>query len=81
MSKYNTIYHTFCNFSIFTMVITFVDGVKKMYNAHPLLEKKIYEPLKNISFFLTAKVVGDTMGWNDDVDIAPEFLYENSIEI
>lgn len=52
-----------------------------MYNTHPILEKKMYERLKNISFFLTAKVVGDTVGWNDDVDIAPEFLYENSVEI
>jgi len=62
----------------YTLIITFITGEKKIYDFLPLLEKPVYAPLKNIDFFLKAKVVGDTVGWNDDIDIAPEHLYEYS---
>ena len=48
----------------------------KIFNFVPLLEKEIYTSLKDIDFFLKAKVIGDTVGWNDDINIAPEHLYE-----
>ena len=67
--------------SDYTLILTFIDGKRKIYNALPLLEKVIYAPLKNLAFFLTAKVSGDTVAWNDDIDIAPEHLYECSKEI
>ena len=62
----------------YTLIITFITGEKKIYNALPLLEKDIYKPLKNLSFFMQAKVVGDTVAWSDEIDIAPEHLYEYS---
>ena len=39
----------------YTLLLTFADGAKKVYNARPLLEKVIYSPLKNLAFFLCAK--------------------------
>ena len=60
----------------YTLLVTFSDGIKKIYDARPLLEKAIYFPLKNLSFFMSAKVECGTVVWNDDVDIAPEHLYE-----
>lgn len=65
----------------YTMLITFTGGEQKLYNAKPLLEKAIYAPLKNISFFMSAKPYCGTVVWNDDVDIAPEHLYECSQNI
>lgn len=62
----------------YTLLITFTGGEKRVYNALPLLEKAIYSPLKNIAFFLGAKADCGTVVWNDDVDIAPEHLYECS---
>ena len=62
----------------YTLLITFTGGEKRLYDAHPLLEKAIYSPLKNISFFLGARADCGTVVWNDDVDIAPEHLYECS---
>ena len=62
----------------YTLLLTFADGTKKVYNARPLLEKAIYSPLKNLAFFLCAKVECGTVVWNDEVDIAPEHLYECS---
>ena len=58
--------------------LTFASGEKRIYDFKPLLEKAIYAPLKNISFFMTAKADGCSVVWNDDIDIAPEYLYERS---
>ena len=65
----------------YTLILTFADGNKKLYDAKPLLEKPIYSELKNISFFLNAKVDCGTVVWSDDIDIAPEHLYESSVTI
>ena len=65
----------------YTLIITFASGEKKIFDAHPLLAKNIYKPLNNISFFLTAKADCGSVAWNDDIDIAPEHLYECSIPI
>lgn len=65
----------------YTLLITFASGEKRIYNALPLLDKNIYSPLKNLTFFMGAKVEGDTVIWNDEVDIAPEHLYEYSIPV
>lgn len=65
----------------YTLLLTFADGTKKTYNAKPLLEKAIYAQLKNVAFFLKAKAECGTVVWNDEIDIAPEHLYECSTVI
>ena len=65
----------------YELIITFIDGKRKKYDASPLLEKEIYAPLKEIAFFMKAKVVGDTVAWSEEIDIAPEHLYEYGVEI
>ena len=40
----------------YTLLLTFADGAKKVYDAHPLLEKAIYSPLKNPAFFSALKL-------------------------
>lgn len=62
----------------YTLLLTFADGTKKLYNARPLLDKAIYTQLKSLSFFLSAKAECGTVVWDDDIDIAPEHLYECS---
>ena len=62
----------------YTLLLTFADGAKKVYNARPLLEKAIYSKLKNPAFFLSAKLKYGTVVWDDNIDIAPEHLYECS---
>lgn len=65
----------------YTLLLTFADGSKRIYNALPLLNKTVFADLKNLPFFLTARVSSDTVIWNDDVDLAPEHLYECSVPI
>ena len=63
----------------YTLLLTFEDGTKRVYNARPLLNKAIYSRLGNLSFFQSAKAECGTVVWDDDVDIAPEHLYECSV--
>lgn len=60
----------------YTMLLTFSNGERRIYNALPLLQKPLYAPLRNVAFFLTAKADGLSVAWNDELDIAPEHLYE-----
>ena len=63
----------------YTLLLTFQDGQKKVYDARPLLEKPIYSRLESLPFFLSARAECGTVVWSDDVDIAPEHLYEYSV--
>lgn len=62
----------------YTLLLTFTGGKKRIYNARPLLDKAIYSPLRDLDFFMKAKADCGAVIWNDDVDIAPEHLYECS---
>lgn len=65
----------------YTLLLTFADNSRRIYDARPLLTKKIFSKLNNLSFFLAAHAECGTVVWNDDIDIAPEHLYECSIFI
>lgn len=60
----------------YTLIITFADGTEKVYDSHPLLSKRVYAPLNNLAFFMTARAECGTVVWDDDIDIALEHLYE-----
>ena len=65
----------------YTLFLTFASGEKRIYNALPLLEKEVYAPLKNLNFFMQARVEGDSVAWSDEIDIAPEHLYDYSVSV
>ena len=55
----------------YTLTVTFRDGDKKLYDMRPLID---------INLFMKAHVCG-SVAWSDKIDIAPEELYENGIDI
>lgn len=65
----------------YTLLLTFEDGKKGIYDVKPLLKDKIFEPLKDMRLFMLAHMECSTVVWNDELDIAPEELYDNSTEI
>ena len=65
----------------FQLLLTFADGSKKVYDMTPHLEWEVFRPLRNPVLFMTAHVGGYTVVWNDDLDIAPEELYENGVPV
>lgn len=62
----------------YTLLLTFADGTKKVFDARLLLKKEAYFRLNELSFFLSAKAECGTVIWDDDLDVAPEYLYECS---
>jgi len=65
----------------YTLLITFADGSEKIYDAKPLLDDEMFEPLKRLAFFMSAAAQYGTVVWSDDIDIAPEHLYEASVKV
>lgn len=67
--------------SDYTLVLFFENGQIKLFNAKPLLQKPIYKALKNLNFFMKASASCGTVVWDENIDIAPEYLYEHGIPI
>ncbi|MEI6286778.1 MAG: DUF2442 domain-containing protein [Bacillota bacterium] len=62
----------------YTLLLTFCTGEMRLFDAKPLLTKGIFIPLKDIHLFMRAKASCGTVIWTDELDIAPEYLYEHS---
>jgi len=67
--------------SDFTLYVTFDNGAVKIYDMKPKLIHQVYAPLRNIALFMNAHADGWTVAWDDDIDIAPEELYLNGMEV
>ena len=49
----------------YTVYVYFEDGKIVCYDAKPLLDKKVFAPLKNIDFFMNAcTILNDTLAWD-----------------
>ncbi|MCR4823003.1 MAG: DUF2442 domain-containing protein [Treponema sp.] len=65
----------------YNLILTFKEGDKRIFDFSPLLTHEINKPLRNIKFFMKAKVHHNTVMWNKELDMCPEYLYENSVQI
>ena len=62
------------------LIVTFSTGETRIFDAEPLLQYPVYEPLKDPSVFQSVHIEGSTIVWqNGDIDIAPETLYQKSL--
>jgi hypothetical protein len=64
----------------FWLFLRFENGELKKFDCKTLFDKKPFQALKNKYFFKNAKVLNGTVVWSDEIDIAPETLYLESIE-
>ena len=62
----------------YTILLRFADGSKRIYDAKQLLDDSLYAELKDPDFFMKAHAEYGSVSWSDDLDIAPEHLYECS---
>jgi hypothetical protein len=56
------------------------NGEKRRFDMRPYLHLPIYRCLENPAFFALARVDYGTVVWPGEIDIAPETLYELSVE-
>jgi len=64
--------------SQYKLLVTFENGVVKLVDLKPYLDGEVFEPLKDIDYFKTVRVNADidTIVWDNDADVSPDFLYE-----
>lgn len=63
------------------MIVTFTSGEKRLFDATILLSKPVFKDLENIDIFNSINVEYGVITWNNGkLDIAPEYVYENSYE-
>jgi hypothetical protein len=60
----------------YKLKLIFNDGVCKTVDLENELKGKVFEPLKDKSFFKDFKISFNTIEWKNGADIAPEYLYE-----
>ena len=63
----------------YKLKLTFENGEKKIFDVRPLLTQRPWVSLKDLDLFMKAKVLGCSVAWDIETDIAPEILYENSV--
>ena len=61
--------------------LLFNDEVEGEVDLSSELEGRVFEPLKDISYFRKFKLAGHTLSWDNGADFAPEFLRENCLTI
>ena len=64
-----------------TLIVTFANGEARRFDVTPLLQRKCYAKLNDPLVFAQASVQNGCVTWPDDVDIDPDWLYEDSVAV
>jgi len=64
----------------FRLLITFQNYERKVFDVKPMLKLPMYEKLNNKGFFSLAKADGMCVFWDDEIDLCPDLVYENSVD-
>ncbi len=60
------------------MILTFTTGETRLFDA-TILDGPAFEPLKDDAIFKNFKIAHGVVTWmNEEIDCAPEYMYENS---
>lgn len=62
----------------YNLILTFENGEKRQFDMNPFLNQGIFRELKDISKFNQVRVSFDTVEWENEADIDPEILYQQS---
>ena len=65
----------------FLLELWFNTGEHRLFDMTPYLDRGVFIKLKDPEKFKQAYVAFDTVCWPDNLDIAPETLYDKSISL
>jgi len=64
----------------YTLLLRFSTGETKTFNFAPLLNTGGFQPLRDENLFKTVYVEFGIPVWNNgEIDVAPEYLYQNGV--
>lgn len=61
--------------------LEFENREQRVFDLTPYLEIGVFRQLQDTRLFRAARVEGGTVVWPGDIDIAPETLYQESVQI
>ena len=64
-----------------TLLVSFSNGETRLFDIKPLLTRKCYAQLNNKAFLAQAFVENGCVTWPGNIDIDPDWLYDDSIVI
>ena len=63
----------------YKLFVRFSTGEEKEIDISALLDEPVFKPLKDVSVFNSVYIDYGTVVWNNGtIDIAPEYLYQNT---
>ena len=62
----------------YTLSVCFDNGETRLFDAAPLLDRKCYANLRNKAFFGLASIQYGCVTWPGNIDIDPDWLYQDS---
>ena len=62
----------------FTLLLTFSNGERGVYDCAQLLDFGVFQELRDLTYFRRATVQNGTVVWPHEQDICPDTLYEDS---
>jgi len=65
----------------YKLLLTFENKEKRLFDVSPYLDIGKFSELKELSLFNTVKIKFDSIEWNNSLDLDPELLYQESIEL
>lgn len=65
----------------FRLLITFENGEQRVFNVKPYLDKGVFQELRDLSLFNSARISFDAVEWANGADLCPETLYSDSVPV
>ena len=65
----------------YEILLEFENGEERIFDLKPYLSLGKFSELKDPNKFKTVRVSFDTIEWDNNIDLDPEFLYEKSRKI
>jgi hypothetical protein len=62
----------------YTLLLTFDNGEKRIWNAQQKFRADKPHPLSDINFFMRAHVEDGAVAWSENYEACPDALYRNS---
>ena len=65
----------------YNLILTFQNGEKRQFDMNPYLNTGIFQELRDIAKFNTVRISFDSIEWENEADLDPEVLYQQSKKI